>query len=66
MLITIGNFKGGSGKTITAFHIAAYMQTAGRTILGDVYSLWAIGRRDDETDFSDLIEALLDAWLATP
>lgn len=35
MLITIGNFKGGSAKTTTAFHIAAYMQTLGPTLLGD-------------------------------
>jgi chromosome partitioning protein len=33
--ISIGNFKGGSAKTTSAIHIAAYMQTLGPTILGD-------------------------------
>lgn len=35
MLITIANFKGGSAKTTSAIHVAAYMQTLGPTILGD-------------------------------
>jgi chromosome partitioning protein len=35
VLITIANFKGGSAKTTSAMHIAAYMQTLGPTILGD-------------------------------
>lgn len=35
VLITIANFKGGSAKTTSAIHVAAYMQTLGPTILGD-------------------------------
>jgi chromosome partitioning protein len=35
MTITIANIKGGSGKTTTVIHIAAFMQTLGPTILAD-------------------------------
>jgi chromosome partitioning protein len=35
MIITIANVKGGSGKTMTAIHIAAFMQTLAPTILAD-------------------------------
>lgn len=35
VLVTVSNFKGGSAKTTTAFHVAAYLQTLGPTILGD-------------------------------
>ncbi len=35
MIITVASYKGGIGKTTTAIHIAAYMQTLGPTILAD-------------------------------
>ena len=34
-IICIGQYKGGIGKTTTAIHIAAFMQTLGPTILAD-------------------------------
>jgi len=35
MYITVSNHKGGVGKTTTAVHLAAYLQTMGRTLLID-------------------------------
>jgi chromosome partitioning protein len=46
MILCIANFKGGLGKTVTAVHLAAYLQTLAPTILveGDIVraiSKWA-------------------------
>src|SRR5580692_8412729 len=35
MIITIGSYKGGLGKTVTAIHLAAYLQTLAPTVLAD-------------------------------
>jgi chromosome partitioning protein len=35
MIICVANFKGGSGKTTSAIHIAAFMATLAATILAD-------------------------------
>lgn len=35
MIITTASFKGGVGKTTTAVHVAAYLQTKGETLLVD-------------------------------
>jgi chromosome partitioning protein len=35
MIITIVSFKGGVGKTTTAMHLSAYLQTRGKTVLLD-------------------------------
>jgi chromosome partitioning protein len=34
-IYTVANFKGGSGKSTTAFHLASYLQTLGSAILAD-------------------------------
>jgi Mrp family chromosome partitioning ATPase len=109
MIVCVENFKGGSAKTTTAIHIAAYLQTLGSTILADgdivqtpepknqialplkpeppkgkrstagckqkagllkeesvARASERLKRRNDRTDFSDLVQALLEAWLETP
>jgi len=35
MIVTVASYKGGIGKTTTAIHVAAYLQTLAPTILGD-------------------------------
>jgi chromosome partitioning protein len=35
MIVTVGSYKGGLGKTVTAIHVAAYLQTLAPTILAD-------------------------------
>ncbi|MBX9569382.1 MAG: ParA family protein [Candidatus Obscuribacterales bacterium] len=35
MIITVASFKGGVGKTTTAFHIAAFLNERGKTLLVD-------------------------------